>query len=76
MWASRSFIRGRNDSGLLIMQHETIENYGNFRAVLEYGLRMTSVGNSDLELIRERCNVMHSILVQKYKTKLLTHVII
>ncbi|XP_025196209.1 zinc finger MYM-type protein 1-like [Melanaphis sacchari] len=48
-------LRGHNDSGPLVMEHEPIENDGNFRAVLRYGLRMNSMGNSDLQLIRERC---------------------
>lgn len=41
-------LRGHNDSGPLVMEHEPIKNDGNFRAVLRYGLRMNSMGNSDL----------------------------
>ncbi|KAF0748974.1 52 kDa repressor of the inhibitor of the protein kinase-like, partial [Aphis craccivora] len=48
-------LRSHNDSGPFVMEHEPIENDGNFRAVLRYGLRMNSMGNSDLQLKRERC---------------------
>lgn len=48
-------LRGHKDSGPLSIEEEPIENDGNFRAILRYGLKMASLDNSDLQLIRERC---------------------
>lgn len=47
-------LKEHNDSGPLLIQ-EPFENYGSFRAILRYGLKMTFLGKPDSQLIRERC---------------------
>jgi len=69
-------LRSHNDSGPFVMEHEPIENDGNFRAVLRYGLCMNSMGNSDLQLMRERCKRNAQYISPKIQNELLIYVII
>lgn len=63
-------LRGHNDSGPLSIQ-EPIENDSNFRAILRYGLKMASLGNSDLQLIRERCKRNAQYLSPKIQNEII-----
>lgn len=63
-------LRGHSDSGPLSIQ-EPVENDGNFRAILRYGLKMASFGNSDLQLIRERCNRNAQYLSPKIQNEII-----
>lgn len=64
-------LRGHKDSGPLSIEEEPIENDGNFRAILRYGLKMASLGNSDLQLIRERCKRNAQYLSPKIQNEII-----